>query len=488
MILFLYGCAGLGPWQGPADDSASDIRISLSPSPLDFGSVSVWGEGSRTLELSIFNLSQQDVEITGHDEPLGDSAFSVDAPPILHLDAQSETLLPIAFRPPHDGSFSADLLVRPSEEILHLTGIGTAPILQMGELSLPAVVVGCSGEGSITLQNTGHETLHLSELHTTTDEFSVIGYPLDLAPDASDRIDLRFSPTGSGERGSTLQIRSDDPLYPLTALNLSALGYEGERVTEGFHYYPSNPTDILWLISTPNAAERAEAAAPAYVDSLRERNVDYRLSAIAGTSPCPPGLPAWATRSDTSYTSLGVIGRALREGSGSWDNQLLDLGLAALNQSQVGGCLEGFRRSDADLEIVLITADPGGSIGAETLSSLQEIAGEKLRISGLLPTSCGTSIYTPLVTENDGQLTDACEADWTLAMQSLSALPAAAHPVSYILQEKPVEGTITVTVEGITWSTWHYDVGSNAIILDDEPTPSLGAEVSVSYVSAVVCQ
>ena len=142
-------------------------------------------------------------------------------------------------------------------------------------------------------------------------EFAVVGLPDEIPPGGSDTVELAFTPTGSGSRTTSLVLGTNDPATPEVSVVVSALGYEGERVTESFRYAPSNPTDILFVVDTGSSmAERllaADAAITTFVDAIRNSNVDYHVSAMGSAAACPTTTPGFATRTDTGLQTASVV-------------------------------------------------------------------------------------------------------------------------------------------------------------------------------------
>lgn len=498
LLALLAGCTPFGPWsdEGTDDPDADGARVVASPGALDFGAVSVNEDGEARLPLTLYNLGDTPETVTGHDEPRGDgAAFSVAADPILELAPGASVALEVVFAPGTDAAYVAELLIDPSEELVRLSGVGTAPVLETGEPNLPPVVLGCAGEGRVPLANAGSEPLVFAGATVASSEFAVVDLPDALAPGETGDVLVRFAPAGGGPRGTTLLLRTDDPARPEAGVALSALGYEGERVVESFRYAPTDPTDILFVVDTGGGMaahlQKAEAVVPSFVDALRDANLDYQLVGLSGEGPCPGPL-GFATRSDTSLVAERVLEWAFDGGTGAWDADLLGLAVAALEETGPGACLDGFRRDDADLHVVLVSDnDAQGDVDAAAADLEDAVGDAGLRISALLPGSdCGgaTEGYARVAETHGGTVEDLCAPDWTDAFLAFASQPAGGDAVRYALAEVPVVATLEVEVEGAAWTDWSYDADANEVVFDGGQTPALGAEVVVEYVSAVACQ
>ncbi|HNC94518.1 MAG TPA: hypothetical protein PKW90_00265, partial [Myxococcota bacterium] len=386
--------------------------------------------------------------------------------------------------PDADRPFVAELLVQPGEQILRLEADGLAPELESGPARAEATVVGCASPAGVEIRNNGREKLHLSAVHALTTELEITGYPAEVGPGETASLDIMFIPERTGNRTLVLQIESDDPQKPSASITVEGLGFEGSRIQESFRYYPTERTDILVL--SEGASVQGPDASSFYLDQLRTDNVDYQITALSGSSPCPTGSPAFATRSDTALQGSAVMNRAFRQAGGPWDSRLPDLALLALGQTGSGGCLEGFRREDANLEVLLVADGPGEEPAPGLLAQLQQLAPAGLRISGLLPQSCGSiPTWEELVGRTGGHLEDACSLDWEAAFQRLGELPNAQEPVAYPLDQVPVPSSIGVEVSGVPWTDWHWESATNEVVMDS--APALGSSVVIEYISQVEC-
>lgn len=482
---WMLACTPLGPWNSGGDDSgAAALRVELSPALVDFGDVSSSRGVPAERSFTLYNLGTAPVQITGHDEPLGDARFEILAPTILDLEPGEKEEVQVLFLPDADRAFLAELLIQPGEQILRLEADGLAPKLEAGQTRAEATVIGCASPLGVEIHNRGREKLHLSAVDSLSAELEVTGYPAEIGPGVTATLDLMFVPERTGNRTPVLRIESDDPQNSTSLITIEGLGFEGSRIQESFRYYPTERTDILVL--SEGASTQGPDASAFYLDQLRTDNVDYQITALSGGSPCPTGSPAYATRTDTALQGSAVMNRAFRQAAGPWDSRLPDLALLALAQTESGGCLEGFRRDDATLEILLVADGPGEEPAPDLLPELQQLAPEGLRISGLLPQSCGSiPSWEELVGQTGGTLEDACTLDWDAAFQRLGELPNAQQPVAYPLDQLPVPSSITMLVGGVPWSAWHWESATNEVVMD--AAPALGSSVLIEYISQVEC-
>ncbi|MBM4391732.1 MAG: choice-of-anchor D domain-containing protein [Deltaproteobacteria bacterium] len=497
MLLVFAACAPLRDW--PVEDDpvgTPESRVAVTPLGLDFGQVSVNNIGESTLSFIVQNLGDDAVTVSGHDEPIGDEGFEVLAEPFFSLGVGEAAEVHVRFAPATESTAYAQLRVDPGGELVELSGAGLAPVLALEAVDVPSTVVGCSGVATVTLRNEGSETLSIEEISLVGSDYLVTGWNADVAPGDTELVELSFTPGGGGDRGAVLTVSSNDPLWPEFAVTLEGLGYEGERVEEGFAYRPTQPTDAIFVLE-PGATDGDARLAPgleAYVDTLSATNVDFQLTALGTAGACPVDEPAYATTSDTDLGTLRVLDRAFDDAAGAWDGDLLGLALAAMEETLDGGCLDGFRRAGADLDLVIVaerTPTRDVELAAADLAALVDDPGA-LRVSALVPRggACAASAeaYAELAQAYGGAVGDLCDADWTDVFEAFATLPAIEAAVTYALAEWPVPETIEVRVDGANYTGWSYDERANSLVFVTESAPSLGAQVTITYLSAVSCE
>ncbi len=477
----------------PDDTPAPEERIAVSPARIDYGAVSVNTQGDATRSLTIYNLGDDDVTVTGQDEPIGDEEFRIDASPVLAVAAGEQVTLFVHFVPRTEAASFARLRFEPGSEVVELVGEGTAPVLRTDAPDLPPTVLGCSAEGTVLVHNDGSEALTL-DAQVTGDDFAVVGWEADLAPGESAPVTLSFTPGGGGERAGVLTLTSNDPEQPEFAVPLSALGYEGSHVTETYVYAPAAPTDVVVAAEGVRFAddERLAPALEAYAEQLVAAQVDVRVTSVPTAGPCTLRAPLWAELGDSALRIGTVLENGFEGAAGPWDDDLVGLVETVLWHAESGGCLDGFRRPDTDLEVILVADTPPAEdpLAAWELVRAGLAEDQRVRIHVLVADgdACtGAEAYIPLATAYDGTVGNLCGTSWAEAFTAFAAFPLAPREMRYPLSEVPVESTLTLRIDGVPSTDWTWDAAANAIVLDVEHAPDFGAELELEYVSAVSC-
>lgn len=472
---------GAGPSSGP---------VEVTPAALDFGDVEA---GSVScMAFTLHNQSSDAVTVAGQYDPVGDAGFSVGALAVDTLGAGESVDVPVCFAPQDDAVARAQIAVISADTVIAVSGVGHAPRALLGEPLVEPVLLGCAGRGSVAVTNLGSRDLVLTDVSATSPQVQVDGWPTLLEPGARGEITFTFTPDVGGTLDAALAVATNEPGGG-QSVGVSLLGYEGAQVEESFVFTPTDPTDVVFVVDGARVGPYAgsiSAAAAAYVDALRAQNVDFQLTAVSSASACPTA-PAFATRSDTALRASTVLSRAFAGAGGAWDDDLLGLASATLDQAVPDACLAGFRRPGADLDVVVVALGPSTADVDARLDELRAQADASVRVSALVPTtgSCGTRAddYLLAAAATDGATEDVCRADWTSAFEAFATLPAGSDDVRYPLAEVPVPSTIRVEVSGVARSDWTYAADDNSLLFAAGAV-ALGADVQIHYVSAVTCE
>ncbi len=494
-LVVLLACDRMAPWPVQDDSVPEDERIAVSPALLDFGALSVNLIGDATRTLTIYNLGDTDVTVTGHDEPLGDDeVFRVESQPVLVIAGGESLDVEVSFVPSTDEDYLARLRFEPGSELVELRGSGTAPVLRTEDAEISPTVLGCTGDGTVIVENRGSEAL-IVDPSSSGDEFALVGWTRDVAPGASMEIGVAFTPSGGGSRSGLLSVATNDPARPVATVELSGLGYEGERVTERFVYAPAAPTDVIFAVEGGLYAgdERVEPAVEAYATQMHDAGIELNATSVSSAGACEGPAPRYSEPGDSALRLEAVLMHGFEGAGGGFDGDLVGLIADVLLESDPGGCLADFRREDASLDIVIIAESAPVDDPLPDFTALVEGLpdGTRVRVGVLVPSGpeCGSGgeAYAALAERFNGAIGDNCAGAWEAGFTAFAALPTVTREVRYPLAELPVPSTLALSADGAPATGWSWDAGSNELVIDAETHPDVGAELSVTYVSAVSC-
>ena len=485
----------MAPWPVDTHSLPENERIAVSPALLDFGGISVNVIGDATRTLTIYNLGDSDVTVTGQDEPVGDDeVFRVTEQPVLVIPGGESRDVEVAFVPATDDEYLARLRFEPGSELVELRGSGTAPVIKTGDSDIAPTVLGCTGQGIVTVENLGSEAL-IADPSTSGDEFSLVGWTRDVAPGATMEVGVAFTPSWGGSRSGLLRLATNDPVRPVATVDLSGLGYEGERVSERFVYAPAAPTDVIFAVEGQLYAgdNRVEPAVEAYATHMHDAGIDLNATSVSSAGACEGPAPRYSEPGDSALRLEAILMHGFEGGGGRFDADLVGLVADVLLEAGTGGCLADFRRDDAALDVVVIAESAPSDDPLPALVGLVEGLpdGTRVRVSVLVPTSgeCGAGggAYAVLADEYDGAIGNGCTGSWEAGFTAFAALPTVPREVRYPLAESPVPSTLSVSADGSAATGWSWDEATNELVIDAETHPDVGAELSVTYVSAVSC-
>lgn len=496
MLLLLLACDPIQPgaglpegWIPPLD--AGQLR--LERDQVDFGSLSVLTDEPVTKTVMVTNAGTGELDVSGLAWLVGDTdAFSVDAPALITLEPGQSTPVQVTFAPPAHGSFEAALFPN-GQRVLRFRGKATAPVARLlAETDDMGVVpVGCADETRLVIENAGSELLIVSDLmlqgtpgHTLTEGPTVLE-PGDLAV-----LTLGLQPKTPGAAAARVVLSSNDPAGD-RSVSVDALATSAGANSEDFVWLPDSQADVLFVVDSAAAGSglllEAQAHAEVLFDRLESGDVDWRVTAVDGEG-CHATFDPWLSAKVYSPSQAGpALGLAFNGGVG--ETALLDLAEDALASTGQGGCLAGFRRSDAQLHIVLVG---GRTDTSSTVLSDLEAYSDTLVVSAVM--GDGTSGCQAAggartaAAESGGVVADLCAGDWDTVYAELAQLSwgNGDNDQRIELDETPAANTLEVVATGKVLHAWSWD--GEALWLDG------GAEeldlldpISVSYELAQAC-
>jgi hypothetical protein len=235
-----HGGPAAGRWYNP---------LYVHPLIVDFGKVR--RDSTKSIPVVVKNytdtiLTVSDITLTGTDA----DNFSADTASFA-LAVYDSLAIMVSFTPDRSGLFTADMEIVSDQgsENIGLSGTGVVPniFISGDHLDFAEVALGDSLALSVTVTNTGTDTLKLFDVYTVTSYFSATPAYLVIPPAQSEMIDVLFKPDTSRIYQDTLAIRSNDPdpgenpsyialsgtgKGPLIAVVIDSIHFNQVRVTE----------------------------------------------------------------------------------------------------------------------------------------------------------------------------------------------------------------------------------------------------------------
>jgi hypothetical protein len=324
--------------------------------------------------------------------------------------------------------------------------------------------------------------------------------PLALDPGNSTHAILVFAPSSGNLHEGVLQIQSNDPEQPVQALPLNAVGFEGQRVQEGFTYSPTGRTALLLILNErANVLAQAQASTAVFSAFLADlAGLEWRVALSTMSSACTATPNSWMDWQDNPND----VANALADGfgpSGIGSAMLFNKTRSLLERSDDGECLGGFLQSDSLLQIGLISDQPESSGGTvnENLSEManQLATNQDLEIFSLSGTGDNGCPNTPRLasaaTTSQGVHFDLCAESLETFLKALSdrAQQERDSQVNFELAEAPVVSTLQVSAGGQAIEAWQYLSTSNSLVVDGAAEGlTEGQAIQLEYLAAVDCQ
>jgi len=206
----------------------------------DFGNVCVGSFKDKVLVLS--NSGNKRLIVTNITSNSGEFLLpSVSSYPFI-IEAGNSLPVPIRLQPTSFGPKAATIAV------ISNNPNGPKEVLVSGNASAPrlAVIIAdagnfgdvCTGsfiDKMITLSNSGHCALTISNITSSSAEFivaNVLSYPLNIEAGGSLQVPIRFQPTSFGSKSETITVTSDDPASP-QSVDVSGIAPSGKLAVTG---------------------------------------------------------------------------------------------------------------------------------------------------------------------------------------------------------------------------------------------------------------
>jgi hypothetical protein len=407
--------------------------------------------------------------------------------------AGGELTITVTFTPTHSGEFSDELLLftdaaATPQLTFPLSGFGLAPEIALSpeSLSFGSLPVGCDSQRTVTISNTGTESLTISDLDLP-EPFGFdaeISLPWTISAGGSREVGLTFAPEQVQGSSEVLTVTSSDPLNPTRILAVTGSGTTPGDQEDLFIQSQDMVLDTLFAVSTTTSmTDEIGAFVQAfstYVETLEALGTDYRVAIVVEDGGEVVGSLDYID-STTSVRSRAATMLSGQTGDDAEKSLQLLLDAADANKSW----LRQSRLNLVGMSDAPDASDHGYSYYVSAYQDLRESA-EDVRVHGIggdSPGGCGVDIpayagvYDASVSTGGG-FYSICTTDWNGLMESL-ALDSAPTSTSFHLTTTPRPETISVTVDGLSVEDWSYSEAEQAVSFQAPPEP--GAEIVVSY-------
>jgi hypothetical protein len=227
--------------------AASTPAISVTPSTVSFGNLTVKTSASQTVKLS--NTGTADLSISqATPAGTGFSLSGLTAP--LTVAAGTSMNFTVSFQPIAAGAASGSISISSNAGnslSIPLTGTGVAAILTLSanpaSLAFGNVMVGTTATQNDQLTNTGNAAVDIATVSATGTGFSVSGGSNTiLAPNQSVTVTISFNPQTAVQLSGNLSVSSNAPALNLP---LSGTGIAAPQHSVALAWNPSASSDVV---------------------------------------------------------------------------------------------------------------------------------------------------------------------------------------------------------------------------------------------------
>lgn len=227
-------------------------QLTISPSTLSFGSVTVNSAATKSVTLTSSGSSA----VTVNSASITGAGFTIVAGtfPVTLNPGQSDTLQ-LQFKPAATGSAAGQLTISSnstsgSTAIVSLSGTGTAAgnsqlSVSPASLSFGSMAVNTSATKPVTLTSSGTSAVTVNSASITGAGFTTVGgsFPLTLNPSQTATVQVQFQPTTAGAVSGQLTITSNSSTGSTALVALSGTGTATAHVVNLSWNAPASSSD-----------------------------------------------------------------------------------------------------------------------------------------------------------------------------------------------------------------------------------------------------
>ncbi len=337
------------------------------------------------------------------------------------------------------------------------------------------VDVNCEYEYDVTITSVGTEPLVIDSLdYTYTPELELVGdykYPIILKPGDTLILTFKYHEVDLIPDVGRMFIYSNALGKREQMITHQGVGVATGNKIDIFEQEEISKADILFVIdnSCSMIEEQTGMAdnAESFIDGLMDAGVDFEISVITTDSH----VPVAPSITPDSVDPVGDLSRAVSVGNGG-DATEMGQEMSKLALDPLRGTIQP--REDAALSVVVVSDEDDFSplTELEYYDFFLSIKEEELFFFHSvvsLDFGCGTDEGDRYIDQSNltgGMYLDIC-SPWG---DNLNTIANSNYIVAtqYPLSEVAVPGSIEVFLDGVPLKKgWHFDVGSNSVILDD---------------------
>jgi hypothetical protein len=508
------GCNEYNPTSFHTTDAPRDAtapRIAVNPTFVDFGVVSALTGESRRSDVTVTNLGDEPLTLTGlslEDLDFSMSSFQLGQIGSTVLEPGGSTTFTVTFAPQELDGAAATVRVESDDPlsptvVVDVVGNSAAPVINVSPevYDFGGVAVGCEGELTVTVTNDGQEQLTVDEVELVTAsdalDLAVAGLPWQLAPGAVQTFQVGYAPPDDIPDSAMIRVISNDPARPELLANMTGAPPPAvsqlDRFVQGGKW---DKVDIMLTVSeyftcpSSMADEMAQllGSASTVLDALNDSGLDYEIMVTTSLDGCHNDqIITRDTPNAVAAFQDALYGHSLSPNS-------LEVAVAGLSRTGAGDCNEDFGRPEALLKVISIadTDDVSSQAVSYYTDQMSALVPGVIysTVSGPPPSACSPYAWPATRLEEAannlfGVQMSICDANWTdhivdIVLDFAGGIEAP-ESGAFDLTNEPVPSSIEVFVDGAPSVDWTYDATANTVVFNEGTWPLKLSVIDVTY-------
>lgn len=481
--------------------------LEVYPNKFDFGP-HAYDEGEITKTFIVKNVGDSAVTDAQSSLILQNDFLIRDFPE--EIGRGEEIEFEIAFDPSYDGSIYNSVITaynEASDVTVNLSGTGLAPkILLLPGTTTVAGTALCKETTAFRIYNVGSMDLELYDVDM------LVSYPSTLSIDSSflpTQFPHTIPPSGfiplfiSTENEDfypdffKIDVESDDPQSPVESAEVEFYVNPSEMVSETFHQKLAYKSDILFVVDNSGSMDNEQTSLinnlENFINEFVENNIDFNIGVITTDSPVLRGPILNSSTPDLinsfkSQVSVGITGSSFETGL-----HQAYLSTKSSSNTNYGQALQLIRQ-DANFSVILITDENDSSplTDADYVYHFNSLGSSNSLIHTIIsppPSGCaGLSVNQRLANLSyltGGTIMSICSIDWGYDLEQVAKQSYLA--ASFYLAETPINGSVSVLVNGVPASGWSYNNVFNSVTFEPDAVPEDGEEIVIQYMLTEEC-
>jgi len=498
-------------------------NIQGTPSELNFGHLDAGAGESKTQVLTITNIGNATLNLSGIRLDGPDAVYSVTALTRTSLEPDAATRVSVTYIPRTHESNSNSVIIdsddpNDAQVEVPITGQSSAPVIQIDPIhyDFGVTYIGCHAETTVNIKNIGDSDLIISdiqyyvsyppELSIEIDNATYGSFPWTLEAMEERLVIIYHEPWDLHEDSGFIEAYSNDPATPVAISNQEALGDYYAWASDFYEQEEVANADILFVIDNSCSMHSHQTNLKnnfaSFIGVFAGSGVDYQLAFITTDNE---NFVDGAIIRSTDADPIGAVNTLIDSigisGSG-WEKGLQESYEATIPGADAGPG-STFLRNDARLVIIFVSDERDGSTTTSSMTyadytahflSLKNLSDELSvnAVAGDYPSGCSSPWaqfgdgYYDVVTDLGGTFMSICATDYGLQMETLASDSILRS--AFELSETPIEESIVVTVDGHVTTGWTYNATENAIYFDATAIPATESEIYIDYAVLEDCQ